>query len=82
MLKKLTNKQIERLKDYCILSDMLVFPMPGKLEFEILISCGMYDPSKILTINHGRKLNIVDYLNETEQYYQTYKDNIKSIKNK
>jgi hypothetical protein len=80
MLKKLTNKQIERLNDYCILSDMLVFPTPGKLEFEVMIVLGMYDPSDIIIINHGRKINILDYLNETEHHYQRYKNDIKAIK--
>lgn len=82
MTKKLTSKQIERLNDYCILSDMLVFPPPGKLKFELLIETRFYNPSQIISINYGRKLSLKDYLNETEYHYQRYKDDIKSIKTK
>lgn len=72
-MKKLNQKQIERLKHYykCFKRELTLYDMDINT-FKTILNMGYYDPTQILMFD-GKEWTLKDYLNHAEEIYnQTF----------
>ena len=69
-MKKLNDKQIERLKHYykAFKKELTLYDMDINT-FKTILNMGCYDPTQILMFD-GKEWTLKDYLNHAEEIYK------------
>jgi hypothetical protein len=69
-MKKLSSKQLERLKHYhkCFKKELALYDMNNEI-YKTIIKQGWYDPQQIIPFD-GKDWTLQEYLNHCEEIYQ------------